>query len=241
MSVNEDLRFKLRPLYSSYSKADCTPILQNSDSKYSISVSKGTKRKRTSELTQRTFKQSYSKTISDIQKESTSNQRFQTFLDISKENFGFSNSRSPVYYPQQMTDQVDDCFSYNDAGVTCSEIKTCMSTVTHTATSSYETTDSGAREVKRAKRVERNRQSAAASRERKKRYLEQLERRVSVLSADNVRLQMELWKQLAVKHENQVLIEENNRLREELHFHQTLLGLKEREGMISTTLSFDFN
>ncbi|GJD05738.1 hypothetical protein Gasu2_01920 [Galdieria sulphuraria] len=113
-----------------------------------------------------------------------------------------------------------------------------MSTVTHTATSSYETTDSGAREVKRAKR---NRQSAAASRERKKRYLEQLERRVSILSADNVRLQMELWKHLAVKHENQVLVEENNKLREELHFHQTLLGLKEREGMISNALSFDFN
>jgi hypothetical protein len=65
-------------------------------------------------------------------------------------------------------------------------------------------------------RVERNRQSAAASRERKKRYIEQLERRVSILSADNVRLQMELWKQLAVKHENRMLTEENNRLREEV-------------------------
>jgi bZIP transcription factor len=43
---------------------------------------------------------------------------------------------------------------------------------------------------KRAMRAERNRQSAAASRERKKHHIKELERRVSMLSAENAQLQV---------------------------------------------------
>ncbi|KAK4523970.1 hypothetical protein GAYE_SCF00G1868 [Galdieria yellowstonensis] len=168
-----------------------------------------------------------------------SSSQFQNSIDeLSKENFGF-NGNEAFYETKQIAFQGDSSWAFNTNGEPCSEMTTCMSALSHST--SFETAECGLREVKRAKRVERNRQSAAASRERKKRYIEQLERRVSILSADNVRLQMELWKQLAVKHENRMLTEENSRLREELHFHQSLLSVKEREGLISTSITFDFN
>lgn len=45
-------------------------------------------------------------------------------------------------------------------------------------------------EVKKAMRAERNRQSAAASRERKKHHIKELERRVTMLSQENAQLQV---------------------------------------------------
>eukprot|EP00178_Gracilaria_changii_P006659 TRINITY_DN215_c2_g1_i1.p2 TRINITY_DN215_c2_g1~~TRINITY_DN215_c2_g1_i1.p2 ORF type:complete len:415 (+),score=72.21 TRINITY_DN215_c2_g1_i1:130-1245(+) len=45
-------------------------------------------------------------------------------------------------------------------------------------------------EAKKAMRAERNRQSAAASRERKKQYIKELERRVNMLSRENAKMQI---------------------------------------------------
>jgi len=68
-----------------------------------------------------------------------------------------------------------------------------------------------------AKRAERNRQSAAASRERKKFHIAELERRVSMLSAENAQLQVEQLQTLRsrIQKEKQ-LLEENKRLKKKI-------------------------
>lgn len=69
-------------------------------------------------------------------------------------------------------------------------------------------------EDRKAMRAERNRQSAAASRERKKNHIKELERRVTMLSQQNAKLQVEQLD--AIRHrigKEQRLSEENKSLR----------------------------
>lgn len=73
-------------------------------------------------------------------------------------------------------------------------------------------------------RAERNRQSAAASRERKKQHIRELERRVSLLSAENAHLQLEQLNLVKSRLEREKqLIEENRRLKNEVR--KSLLDL----------------
>lgn len=69
-------------------------------------------------------------------------------------------------------------------------------------------------------RAERNRQSAAASRERKKQHIRELERRVSLLSAENAHLQLEQLNIVKdrIEREKQ-LMQENRRLKNEVSIH----------------------
>lgn len=72
-------------------------------------------------------------------------------------------------------------------------------------------------ETKKAMRAERNRQSAAASRERKKHHIRELERRVAMLSAENAQLQVEQLKAFRARIGAQrALAEENNQLKRNL-------------------------
>eukprot|EP00186_Timspurckia_oligopyrenoides_P002714 CAMPEP_0182441202 /NCGR_PEP_ID=MMETSP1172-20130603/140_1 /TAXON_ID=708627 /ORGANISM="Timspurckia oligopyrenoides, Strain CCMP3278" /LENGTH=327 /DNA_ID=CAMNT_0024635369 /DNA_START=174 /DNA_END=1157 /DNA_ORIENTATION=+ len=66
-------------------------------------------------------------------------------------------------------------------------------------------------------RAERNRQSAAASRERKKHHIEELERRVSMLSSENAQLQVEQLQTLRTRiQKEKELLEENKRLKKKI-------------------------
>jgi hypothetical protein len=72
---------------------------------------------------------------------------------------------------------------------------------------------------KRAMRAERNRQSAAASRERKKHHIRELERRVSMLSAENAQLQvgqLDTFRQRIAKERE--LLKQNRELRKHVVF-----------------------
>ncbi|CAN8061530.1 unnamed protein product [Agarophyton chilense] len=64
-------------------------------------------------------------------------------------------------------------------------------------------------EVKKAMRAERNRQSAAASRERKKQYIKELERRVDMLSEENAKMQVSQFRLVRERldHESKILDE----------------------------------
>eukprot|EP00189_Rhodosorus_marinus_P008335 CAMPEP_0184751816 /NCGR_PEP_ID=MMETSP0315-20130426/43251_1 /TAXON_ID=101924 /ORGANISM="Rhodosorus marinus, Strain UTEX LB 2760" /LENGTH=293 /DNA_ID=CAMNT_0027231113 /DNA_START=482 /DNA_END=1363 /DNA_ORIENTATION=+ len=72
---------------------------------------------------------------------------------------------------------------------------------------------------KKAIRAERNRQSAAASRERKKHHIRELERRVSMLSMENATLQVEQFNKIRARiEEEKRLADENQRLKNQLEF-----------------------
>lgn len=74
-------------------------------------------------------------------------------------------------------------------------------------------------EVKKAMRAERNRQSAAASRERKKHHIKELERRVAVLSQENAQLQFGQLKVVVNRIEKErKLLEENKALKTTITF-----------------------
>lgn len=74
-------------------------------------------------------------------------------------------------------------------------------------------------EVKKAMRAERNRQSAAASRERKKHHIKELERRVSVLSRENAQLQVDQLQTIHDRLEKErLLLEENKKLKQKVAF-----------------------
>mmetsp|Transcript_21045 Transcript_21045/g.36197 ORF Transcript_21045/g.36197 Transcript_21045/m.36197 type:complete len:448 (+) Transcript_21045:192-1535(+) len=77
--------------------------------------------------------------------------------------------------------------------------------------------DTGEPGAKKGIRAERNRQSAAASRERKKQHIQELERRVSMLSAENAQLQVEQLKALRTRIQSEKsLLEENKKLKKKL-------------------------
>jgi len=77
-------------------------------------------------------------------------------------------------------------------------------------------------ETKKAMRAERNRQSAAASRERKKHHIRELERRVSVLSAENAQLQVEQLKAIRARiSTHRALAEENDKLKRNVRWGLT--------------------
>ncbi|GJQ13136.1 hypothetical protein GpartN1_g4927.t1 [Galdieria partita] len=81
---------------------------------------------------------------------------------------------------------------------------------------------------KKAMRAERNRQSAAASRERKKQHIRELERRVSLLSAENAHLQLEQLNFVKSRIEREKrLIEENRRLKNEVKFQEKVIHEKQ--------------
>jgi len=116
------------------------------DSNASVSVSKGKKRKRTSEL-----KQTNRTTFSRIQNETMSSSQLQNSIDeLSKENFGF-NGNEAFYETKQIAFQGDSSWAFNTNGEPCSEMTTCMSALSHST--SFETAECGLREVKRAKRL----------------------------------------------------------------------------------------
>lgn len=74
-------------------------------------------------------------------------------------------------------------------------------------------------EVKKAMRAERNRQSAAASRERKKHHIRELERRVSILSQENAELQCEQLQVIRERIEKErSLLQENKELKRKVVF-----------------------
>lgn len=74
-------------------------------------------------------------------------------------------------------------------------------------------------EVKKAMRAERNRQSAAASRERKKHHIRELERRVTMLSQENAELQCEQLQVIRVRIEKErLLLKENKELKRKVLF-----------------------
>lgn len=74
-------------------------------------------------------------------------------------------------------------------------------------------------EVKKAMRAERNRQSAAASRERKKHHIRELERRVTMLSQENAELQCEQLQVIRVRIEKErLLLKENKELKRTVFF-----------------------
>ncbi|KAA8494961.1 hypothetical protein FVE85_3202 [Porphyridium purpureum] len=92
------------------------------------------------------------------------------------------------------------------------------------------------------RRAERNRQSAAASRERKKQHITELERRVSMLSAENAQLQVEQLNALRKRLNNErQLLEENKNLKKQLVIRDmkieklskklTDAGISEAEGL----------
>lgn len=67
-------------------------------------------------------------------------------------------------------------------------------------------------------RAERNRQSAAASRERKKHHIRELERRVSMLSMENATLQVEQFNKIRARiEEEKRLADENQRLKNQVN------------------------
>lgn len=74
-------------------------------------------------------------------------------------------------------------------------------------------------EVKKMMRAERNRQSAAASRERKKHHIQELERRVRILSEENAQLQVGQLRKIseALLKETR-LLEENKELKRKVVF-----------------------
>lgn len=77
----------------------------------------------------------------------------------------------------------------------------------------------GRGEVRKALRAERNRQSAAASRERKKHHIKELERRVTILSQENAHFQVEQVKALRDRIEKErELLKENKNLKEKVVF-----------------------
>eukprot|EP00871_Galdieria_phlegrea_P001651 jgi/Galph1/2487/GphlegSOOS_G1146.1 len=78
---------------------------------------------------------------------------------------------------------------------------------------------------KKAMRAERNRQSAAASRERKKQHIRELERRVSLLSAENAQLQLEQLNTIKGRIEREkALIQESRRLKNEVKFQKEVIS-----------------
>eukprot|EP00871_Galdieria_phlegrea_P000597 jgi/Galph1/1538/GphlegSOOS_G219.1 len=226
---------KLTPLYSSLWHSKTKVIVANSSSSHvPIPISRGIKRKRVSQEQSKNGEEENQDLCSSWKLE---NVRYQSSYPMKEL---VENSISPekgVISAMVCSDKKP----YNRKVPCPYEIRTCTSTISTADSTSVETTASNAREKKRAKRVERNRQSAAASRERRKRYLEQLEKRVSILSADNVRLQLELWQYMKENREQVALEEENQKLREELHFHQILFGLKEREANNLSSLSTDLH
>lgn len=74
-------------------------------------------------------------------------------------------------------------------------------------------------EVKKAMRAERNRQSAAASRERKKTHMTELERRVKELSKENAKLQLGQLTVICQRVSQELeLLEENYELKKKVAF-----------------------
>mmetsp|Transcript_7391 Transcript_7391/g.22513 ORF Transcript_7391/g.22513 Transcript_7391/m.22513 type:complete len:286 (-) Transcript_7391:306-1163(-) len=72
---------------------------------------------------------------------------------------------------------------------------------------------------RKAIRAERNRQSAAASRERKKHHIRELERRVAMLSMENAQLQVGQLQKINTRiQEEKKLVAENQRLKNQLVF-----------------------
>lgn len=85
-------------------------------------------------------------------------------------------------------------------------------------------------EVKKAMRAERNRQSAAASRERKKHHIRELERRVSMLSQENAELQCEQLQVIRERIEKErSLLQENKELKRKVAFRDMEISKLSRE------------
>lgn len=85
-------------------------------------------------------------------------------------------------------------------------------------------------EVKKAMRAERNRQSAAASRERKKHHIKELERRVAVLSKENAQLQVDQLQTIHDRIEKErKLLEENKKLKRTVAFRDMEIQKLSRE------------
>ncbi|EME28660.1 uncharacterized protein Gasu_38680 [Galdieria sulphuraria] len=127
-------------------------------------------------------------------------------------------SADSIISPQKRKDLgLADDSSYFNAG----ESDSCG---TSNVTSSVAPTE------KKAMRAERNRQSAAASRERKKQHIRELERRVSLLSAENAHLQLEQLSFVKSRIEREKrLIEENRRLKNEVGNYLIRTELKHAE------------
>lgn len=156
MSAKERKRFKLTPLYSSYCRVETQPIPINSDSRLTVSISRGTKRKRKCQsASEASIHGNYYSNVSEIQPKTITNRQIQTFIENSKENFGFSRDNN-ICSPQQMTKQPCKSFDFNENSVAYSETRNCVSAVTHATTSSCDTVESGAKQVKRAKRFEKS-------------------------------------------------------------------------------------
>jgi len=85
-------------------------------------------------------------------------------------------------------------------------------------------------EEKKLIRAERNRQSAAASRERKKHYVRELERRVSMLSQENANMQVEQLHALMRRVENERhFIQENQELKKKVLFKEMKIQKLEKQ------------
>lgn len=83
---------------------------------------------------------------------------------------------------------------------------------------------------RKAMRAERNRQSAAASRERRKHHIRELERRVALLTKENATLQVGELNMLKEKIEQETeLVKVNQSLKRDMHLkNMEIMGLSER-------------
>mmetsp|Transcript_21179 Transcript_21179/g.86493 ORF Transcript_21179/g.86493 Transcript_21179/m.86493 type:complete len:295 (-) Transcript_21179:3562-4446(-) len=149
--------------------------------------------------------------------------RATAFIDDSGVSHQSGFNAAAVSKNEDMLEEAEPNYLRNDAIAPGASRKT-LSNASNTAqgTESAENSEGvnvngGAK--KKAIRAERNRQSAAASRERKKHHIRELERRVSMLSMENATLQVEQFNKIRARiEEEKRLADENQRLKNQLEF-----------------------